>query len=215
MLGTRQQIDTPLPFEPNKSWLTLDDRTVGGHFAAWFINLVLSRWGIDLAAELSRSPWEKLLADRPELFRDALLTAFDLDQDDPEGVLLQKAAKFCVRGELARAGKLMRGFIEERESRIKDKTEVEAGRTRQRVRAKKPRPNPFRELIEMIVSRRPDISEPELLERLMYEVANGVIESIENDKITWLNDKGEDKTSPVSGLKDMLYRAKKSLNKSQ
>lgn len=215
MSDTRKQIDTPLPLEPDKSWLTLDDRTIGVHFAAWFMNLVLSRWGIDLAAEFSRSPWEKLLADHPEPFRDALLAAFDLDQDDPEGVLLQKAAKFCVTGELARAGKLMRGFIEEREDRVKDKTEVEAGRTRQRVKAKKPRPSSFRELVKMIVSNRRDISEPELLDRLMYEVANGVIESIENDKITWLNDKGEEKTSTVSGLKDMLYRTKKSLNKSQ
>ena len=212
MLGTRQQIDTSL-LEPNKSWLTLDDRTIGVHFAAWFMNLVLSRWGIDLAAEFSRSPWEKLLADHPEPFRDALLTAFDLDQDDREGVLLEKAAKFCARGELARAGKLTRDFIEERADRNKDKAELERGRTRQGERAKKPRPNLYKKLIEGIVCRQPDISESELLGRLMSAVANGVLESIDSDNITWSNENGEKKTRSVSGLKDMLYKARKKLKK--
>jgi len=210
---TPQQTKIPLPLEPHESWLILDDRTMGGHFAAWFLNFVLSGWGIDLAAEFSRNPWEKLLADHPEPFHDALLAAFDLDQDDREGVLLQGAAKFCARGELARAGKLTRGFIEERADRNRDKTELQAGRARQRVRAEKSRPNPFRQEIESIVSRRPDISEPELLERLMSEIGNGVIESIEHGTITWLNDQCEERTSSVSGLKDRLSKLKKKLNK--
>ena len=122
------------------------------------------------------------------LLRKLPLVALDVDQDDPEGVLLQKAAKFCARGELARAGKLIRGFIEEREDRIKDKTEVEAGRTRQREKARKLRPTPYRKLISEIVSRRPDISEPEFMDYLTYQIGNGVIESIDNEKIVWVYD---------------------------
>ena len=215
MSDTRQQIDTQLPLEPDKSWLTLDDRTIGFRFWAWFMNLVLSRWGIDLAEECSRNPWEQILADHNELILKLPLVALDLDQDDPEGVLLQETAKFCARGEPARAGKLMRGFIEEREDRIKNKSEVEAGKTRQRVKAKKSRPTPYSKLIDKLVSERPEISESELLDRLMFKVGNGLIESINNDSIVWLDDNREEKTSRLSGLKDMLHRAKKKLNKSQ
>ena len=205
----RQQTETPLPIEPHESWLRLDDREIGLHYWAWFMYFVLGKWGVDLTEECEQKSWEQVFEDHDELFRELPSAAFDLDQDDPEGVLLQTAAKFCGKCELPRAGKLIRGFIEEREDYNRAKSEVDAEHARQRKKAEKPRPTAFAELIDGIVSRRPDISESELLGHLISEAGNGLIETVGDVDIVWLDDKCNEKKNKVSGLKDMLYKAKK------
>ena len=60
-----------------------------------------------------------------------------------------------------------------------------------------------------------DISESELLGHLISEAGNDLIETVGDVDIVWLDDKCNKKKNKVSGLKDMLYRAKEKLNKSQ
>ena len=135
MPDTRQQTETPLPIEPHESWLRLDDRSIGVHFWAWFMNFVLGKGGVDLTEECEQKSWEQVFEDNDELFRELPSAALDLDQDDPEGVLLQTAARFCANCELPRAGKLIRGFIEERGKLSRAVSEVDAGKARQRDKA--------------------------------------------------------------------------------
>jgi len=205
-----EQIPTnaQLPIEPHVSWLGLDDESIGMHFWAWFIHLVLGRWGIDLREECLQKPLDQVLADHGALLDKIPSVALELDQDDPEGTLLEKAAKFCMRSELARAGVLIRGFIEERDERARDKAKNEAERARQRERAKKSRPNPLSNLIDSIVSRSPDISALDLLGRLISEIGNGVIESVGDYEYVWLAENNTQKTHKISGLKDVLRRSR-------
>ena len=209
MVRKRGDVGIPLPLEPHESWLALDDRSIAIHFWAWFMNLVLGRWGVDLKEEFKSRTWESVLEEHDELFCALPRAAFDLDQDDPEGVLLQKAAKFCAEGELLRAGALVRGIIEERARLSKAETKVDATNAEQRARASKRRPTPFSDLVDHIVKRNPDISESDFLSRLMSERGNGVVESVENDEYIWLTDECVQKTRKISGLKDILYKAKK------
>jgi len=202
-------IDAPLPLEPDTTWLMLDDTTIGLHFWAWFLSFVLGKWGIDLAKECRQNSLEQVYENHEELFRKLPTVALDLDQDDVQGVLLQKAGKFCARGELARAGNLIREFIELREEHNREKAIVDAGKARQRKRAKKPRPTPFSKRLDAIVLQMPDISEAELLSRLMSETGDGLIESVDETNIVWLDNKGNQKITKMTYLKDALSKAKK------
>ena len=167
----QQPTNVPLPMEPHESWLQLDDRSIGVHYWAWFMNLALGRWGVDLGEECSRKSWEQVLTKHNALFRDLPSAALDLDQDDVEGVLLEKAAKFCARGDITRAGRLIRGFIENRVDHSQAKTEVDAGKARQREKSQLPRTTPLINLIGSIFAQKSDISVSELLDRI--EAAEG------------------------------------------
>ena len=211
MSGTREQTKIPLPLEPHESWLILDDATIGVHFAAWFLNFVLSGWGIDLAEEFSQKSWETLLADHPELFHDALLAALDLNQDDLEGVHLEKAAKFCARGELARAGLLIRRFIEERIERGQLVDEANTGRRRQSKHAKRPRPDTLSKLIYQLVEiTNGEISESELKDELESNKWNpsGIVEDIEGGVVYFVREDNAIGETKIANLRGRLSRAK-------
>jgi hypothetical protein len=65
-------------------------------------------------------------------------------------------------------------------------------------------------LIEKIVTRQPDISENQLLEKLeAYQATRTIIQAIEDGAILFTSNSGKHKEAPVSGLKDRLTRAKK------
>jgi hypothetical protein len=93
------------------------------------------------------------------------------------------------------------------------KAENAAVKDKQRKRAEKLRPTPLTELVDAIVARRSDISESELLGCIMDEIGNGLIESVEDAEYVWIDDKGNEKRNRVSGLKDVLYKAKARLKK--
>ena len=215
MQNTHQSFDAVLPIEPHPSWLKLDDEDIGTHFWAWFIMFVFDRTNVNLADECKQKDVEQVLSDNGSLLRDLPRIALDLDQDDEEGVILEKAAKLCVRCELSRAGKLIRNFIETREDVSITKAENATVKEKQRIRAEKQRPTPLTKRVDAIVAQRPDISELELLGRLTDEIGNGLIESVEDDEYVWLDDKGKDKKCRVSGLKDVLYKSKFRLKKNQ
>jgi hypothetical protein len=84
---------------------------------------------------------------------------------------------------------------------------------RQREASKQRRPNDLQKLIEDIAADLPTITAKQLLEELRKERGNGVIESINDDegKIEW-NNRTRVADTPISALKDRLYRAKKILS---
>jgi hypothetical protein len=89
--------------------------------------------------------------------------------------------------------------------------EAVTGRRKQRAIAKKPRPDGLQVLIEEIVANNPKIKAAELLKALRSDQCSRVIESI-NDAdgiIEWHDEKNQAGTSPISGLKDRLTRARK------
>ncbi len=184
MPDIQHPIDAPLPLEPDISWLRLDDRSIGEHFGAWFVTFVLSKWGIDLSEECLRKPWEQVLADHSVLIHDIPSAAFDLVQDDVEGVLLQEAAKFWAKGEPVRAGTLIRGFIEEQDEAL-------TGRRRQRRYAKNSRGDALSKLIyEVLEERNGNLTEPELLRQLHSFQGMGVIEEISDEYVFFIKRDG-------------------------
>ena len=114
MSDKQKQEAVPLPIEPHTSWLGLDDKTIGLRYWAWFITFVFEKWGVDLGEECSQKSYEQVLADHNVWLSILPDVALKLDQNDVEGVLLEKAAKLCVRNELSNAGGLVREFIENR-----------------------------------------------------------------------------------------------------
>ncbi len=174
---------------------------------------MLSKWEVNLGEEYLRKSPEQVLTEHAELFRKLPSVALGLDQDDVEGVLLEKAAKFCAGGELARAGKLIRGYIEEREDHNRSKLEVSTWKDQQKKKARLRRPTPLTELIASKVALKPDISTSQLLDRLTAEEGNGTIENIENGVIAWRDKNDQLKKNKVSGLKDMLHREKERQSK--
>ena len=86
---------------------------------------------------------------------------------------------------------------------------------------KKRKRDVLQEMIDGFVSENPNISEKDLLSRLKEENGEGTIESIGSEAaciagdyplICYVDDKGNQKTAPVHGLKDRLSRAKKKIN---
>jgi hypothetical protein len=63
-------------------------------------------------------------------------------------------------------------------------------------------------LIDTCVRKAPNMSQRELWHQLRKPLGLGVIKAIDNQKIEFLDRDGKLKTSPVSGLKDRLSRAK-------
>ncbi len=70
----------------------------------------------------------------------------------------------------------------------------------------------LQELIEEIVRVRPTITVPALLERLHASQHEGVIEDIDDGRIWFVDARGASRNAPISGLKDRLTRARKSVN---
>jgi hypothetical protein len=65
-------------------------------------------------------------------------------------------------------------------------------------------------LIEKIVTRQPDFSENQLLEKLeAYQGTRTIIQAIEDGIIHFTSNSGKHKEAPISGLKDRLTRARK------
>jgi len=205
--GTQHPMDAQLPLEPDISWLRLDNKSIGVHYGAWFVTFVLRKWKIDLGEEFLRKTWEQVLADHSSLIRDIPSAAFDLRQDDVEGVLLQEAAKFWASGDLARAGKLARDFIVKQDEAL-------TGRHRQREYACKDRGDTLGGLIyEIVEERGGSITSPELLANLKDLTGAGVIEEVTDEKIWFVCADGTSKSAPVSGLRGRLYREKDNFKK--
>ena len=67
-------------------------------------------------------------------------------------------------------------------------------------------------LIEEIVRRRPTIPASALLARLHDLQHQGVIQDIDDSEIWFADARGASRTAPLSGLKDRLTRARKTVN---
>jgi hypothetical protein len=67
-------------------------------------------------------------------------------------------------------------------------------------------------LIQQIVTRRPAVSKDRLLEALKADCRMGTIEDIDESFVYFTNHDGRSKQARISGLKDRLTRAKKTLN---
>jgi hypothetical protein len=70
----------------------------------------------------------------------------------------------------------------------------------------------LQELIEEIVAVRPNITASALLERLHASQLEGLIEDIEEGQIWFVGANNGSRSAPISGLKDRLTRARKSVN---
>ena len=66
----------------------------------------------------------------------------------------------------------------------------------------------LQELILEIASKTPEVTAPELIDRLKREKFDGVIEDVDKSKIYFIDGKGGSKSAKISGLKDRLSRAK-------
>lgn len=80
------------------------------------------------------------------------------------------------------------------------------------IRARKPRPDGLRTLIEGIIANNPKIKSAELLEELRSRIGEGVIESVTDDHIGWRDKNHPAGTSSITGLKDRLSRARKTIS---
>ncbi len=80
--------------------------------------------------------------------------------------------------------------------------------------AKAPRPNALKILIQKEVRKKPDISEKELLQRLIDQQGGDVIQDITDIEI-WYTHNGKTKTAPISGLRNRLSRVKNPRVKNQ
>jgi hypothetical protein len=66
-------------------------------------------------------------------------------------------------------------------------------------------------LIEQIVSRRPNMTCPELIEQLQADTGIAPIEDVDGDAIHFTDHYGRSNQAPLTGLKDRLSRAKKKI----
>ena len=75
--------------------------------------------------------------------------------------------------------------------------------------ARAPRSSALTRLIDEIYTKYPNIDANELIKKLELHCNCGVILSIMDDDIEWVNDKGQTKFTKLSALKSRLYRVKK------
>ena len=211
MSDSRQATEIPLPMEPHESWLSLDDQSIGLHFWAWFTEFVFDKAEIDLGDECRQKSVEQILADHDALLRDLPRIALDLDQNDVEGAILEKAAKFCVRCELIDAGVLIREFIERRIELSRAVDEATTGRQWRKRIAQQPRRDGLSQLIwERVQNTSGKITESELRTEIEVSLGCGVIDEVTEDKIYFINRDGTGgHSSPISALRGRLSRAKK------
>ena len=121
----------------------------------------------------------------------------DMDSEISRGVPVysQKPLEFCVFE------------AERRRTRIRSSDGGRGGRPR--------RGDPLQEQISDIVRPCPKISEKELLDRLRSRQVCGVIEDVDDEDVYYVDARGVGKKAPISGLKDRLSRARKSLSSRQ
>lgn len=86
----------------------------------------------------------------------------------------------------------------------------------QQARASKRRPDRLQLLVDLLVSKSPNLTERELLRRLIQLAGKGVIDAAQDmrsvtqdEELCWLDDKGKPKLTRITGLKDRLSRAKR------
>jgi hypothetical protein len=80
-------------------------------------------------------------------------------------------------------------------------------------RGGRPRRNDaLQSLIEEIVAKNPKITDSLLLERIRLEQFGGIVEDVDDREMHFKHGEDESRSAPISGLKDRLSRARKSLN---
>jgi hypothetical protein len=91
--------------------------------------------------------------------------------------------------------------------KIRNRVRSEDGRRGGRPR----RSDALQGLIVEIVARRPGIRASDLFDRLRNQEIGGIIEDVEDDKIHFRHSEHDSRSAPISGLKDRLARARKSV----
>jgi len=86
------------------------------------------------------------------------------------------------------------------------------------------KPNALQGVIEEIVREDPNITEPQLPEKLAGDAGAGVVEKIDKPSdrvlecdplyIHYFDEDGRPRTAPLGGLKDRLFRAKRKIRNS-
>lgn len=185
----------PFPMEK----LDLPDDQLGLHLFAWWIGYQADRQGIPLGG---------VTQEIAEAIRVATL---EIDTDEAGYVPLNNALRRVAKGDAAGAGKLFRNSLHEGAIRLAALDEAVSGRRRQRANAKKPRRDALQLLIEAIVAKNPKITVTELQDKLRLHEHGDVIETIGDTDgvIEWHDGNHPAESSPISGLKDRLSRAKK------
>ena len=85
-------------------------------------------------------------------------------------------------------------------------------RERNRKAGKHPRQDALQKVIVQILDGEPEMTWKEVLREIEHRRGERVIDDVTDDAIDWTNEKGIGKSSPVSGLKDRVSRAKKKVN---
>ena len=82
-------------------------------------------------------------------------------------------------------------------------------RVAQQVRAKRARTDALSKLIEKILQETRAETTDEVLAQLRLNIGRGIIETVTDEGIEWTDSDGSVETSPISGLKHRISRAKK------
>lgn len=150
----------------------------------------------------------------PEGFRESLLqTLKGADLPSVKDLALEKALRWAARGEFETAGRILLEAKVHASYTDAAFDEALTGRRRQQAHAKKPRPDRLQVLIEQIVKKAPHAGTAEVRRELAERAGHGVVEEIDEEEnaIFFIGDGRSEKSASLSGLKDRVSRARRSL----
>src|SRR5206468_1245493 len=154
------------------------------HFYEWWAVAQSEKVGI---------PQHQLTTEIAERLR---LKALGLDNDNEDLAGVKKAAQVIARGDLARGGRMIRKYMERQTMMLAALDEAKTGRRKQRANAKKSRTDALQSLILEAMRCNQAITTDQLIAELRKHEHEGVIESIIDEEIEWLDINGRVKTTP-------------------
>ena len=182
----------PIPPE----YLDLPDEDLGLQIWAWWVTAQLGKSGIS-QGNLT-----------PEIAENIRVLTLQFDTDTEAVAGLEKALKVIAQGDTARGGKIARQYVQNMANHIAALDEAKTGRRKQRVRARKARPNRLQIEVLKILTSNPEIDEQGVLKALRSLEGDGVIDTIDADEICFA-----DGSRPVklSNLRGTISRARKKI----